>query len=159
MKPFIGFTLIELMIVLLILSVLILGALPAWQSSSEDTHLSVVENELIQALHYARNSALLSGKTLTLNPDPITHEWSDGLVLFQDNATHQFHRGDKIEYQWHWKYPEVHVQWHGFRSNDFLIFASDYNHASLSGHFALMVNGKEKKVVINRLGRVREASG
>lgn len=151
-----GFTLIELVIVLGIMCGIFLYSLPGFLSVNENTHLTTMEIDIINALNYSRNTSLLLGRTLALNPDPHTNNWSDGLILFQDNATHQYHEHDKIYYQWHWSNPEVKVQWHGFRSDKYLVFASDPNHSSLSGHFNVMSGkGRETRIVINRFGRVK----
>lgn len=153
MKLQTGFTLIETLVVLLLITVIAVCAIPSWRVANEASHLSVVESELVNALHHARNTALLTGKTLAISP---LKDWSEGLLLFEDNPEHRYKDQDKLYYQWHWSKHSVKVIWYGFQSNNYLVFSAYPQHASLSGHFILTAgDGRQKKIIINRIGRIK----
>lgn len=150
-----GLSLIELLISLALIGFLSFLCVPSSVMLYQRNQLQVRENEIITALHYARNSALIQEITLALAPLPDSTDWSQGMILFIDNENHQFHAGSKLLQQWHWSQPSIRLSWHGFHSSNYLLFSSELKHMAASGHF-LLENQQSKsiKLVVNRFGRV-----
>lgn len=150
-----AFTLLECLITLAILSLLFFFCLPFTSTFYSKNEIDVLEKQIVSAVQYSRHMALMMGKDLTLSPFPETGDWSEGMILFVDNKTHHYSPTDQLLYQWHWPLRQVQVLWHGFRSNDYLIFSAHLTQATTNGHFLIM-NGQieQKKITINRLGRV-----
>lgn len=147
-----GLSLIELLICLALFSLftcwsLNLGAPILYKNQSEK-----IKNDIITAVHYARNMAILYDETLILAPIMATN-WSLGLNLFIDNKEHRYSKKDKL-YQWRWHYRGWQVYWQGFHSPHYLRFSPELKHATSSGHFAISKGSQQLKLVVNRYGRV-----
>jgi len=145
MKKNSGFTLIELLITLVIISALVMTVVPMGQKIYQKNQLDVIEHEIINAVTYARNTAFESGKTLTMTPINGKN-WSNGMVLSDVK---------NMVYQWQWHFSGINVTWHGFRSDNYLIFSSELAKATASGSFVISSQYGQKKLTINRLGRIR----
>jgi prepilin-type N-terminal cleavage/methylation domain-containing protein len=65
-----GFSLIELLIVIVILGVVAKAAIPIFSSSSEEQKLDQAASEIIQALRYARSEAMRQGTCIEVNVEP-----------------------------------------------------------------------------------------
>lgn len=129
--------------------------IPSGLTLYQNNQLQVIENEIIMAIKFARNSALLEGVPLTLTPLPHSTDWSEGMILFTDNKAHQYKEPDQIIHQWRWKYKTVKVGWKGFLSTHYLIFSPQLDHSATSGHFIIQTdNTHVAQLVVNRFGRV-----
>lgn len=147
-RPIKGFTLIELITGLVIVS--LLGGLGfAWMSTvTQKNQLQAQADALKNAIRYARAQAYLMGRACALKPLPAANgNWSKGMGLFE---------GEKVIYTWHWPKSSLDIQWIGFHGQQYVLFASNFRHASASGHFEITDAYQHRAtVVINRLGRVR----
>ncbi|MBA4696078.1 MAG: GspH/FimT family pseudopilin [Legionella sp.] len=152
----IGFTLIEFICVLGILSILYCLSLPLGSALQMKNHLIARSNELSTAIRYARNISLFSNRRLALTPSNPSKDWSQGMILFVDNEKHQYEKDkDELLYEWRWSQPGINLSWSGFQSNHYLVFSEDLRHAAISGHFLLTdKNGNHARLVVNRIGRV-----
>lgn len=154
-----GITLLELLCCLLLVSILFFLSLPSSTELANQNKLTVIEKEIVAAIRYARNIALLNHTRLALTPLNDSDDWSKGMLLFVDNKNHHYQPGDKILHRWQWHMQGVQISWSGFQSNEYLLFASDLKHAATSGHFTLLTQHTEPiKLVVNRLGRVNKVS-
>ncbi|MFU8798105.1 MAG: GspH/FimT family pseudopilin [Gammaproteobacteria bacterium] len=88
LKKNIGYTLLELLITLGIISILLLVAIPGWQALLEKNRATVVVNQLREAIYYARSEALKRGVTVSVckTVDQITCSgtWAEGQLVFLD---------------------------------------------------------------------------
>jgi type IV fimbrial biogenesis protein FimT len=156
MKQQSGFTLIEWMVCLAVLAILTAITLPMASSVFQRNHIDVLSHEIQNALQYTKNLVLSQGHPMIITPIPGTKDWSHGMIVFQDNANHQYTDQDKIRHQWDWHYPGVTINWNGFLSPDYLIFSNEIRQATSSGSFHVYLNGVEKKIItVNRIGHVR----
>lgn len=64
-----GFTIIELMIVLAVLSIIALVAVPNFREAIESNRVSTETNRLVSAINYARSEAVRVGDDVTLTAD------------------------------------------------------------------------------------------
>jgi prepilin-type N-terminal cleavage/methylation domain-containing protein len=152
-----GLSLVELLVVVIVLSLIVAFNLPLGLSFYQKNHLDFVKEELIAALTYARNRALIDGLPLVLTPLAQAN-WSAGMRLFVDNEKHRLRPETKLLHQWHWNYPGLHLSWQGLQSKRYLLFPADLNQAAANGHFIIQnAAGSRIKLTLNRLGRVRES--
>jgi type IV fimbrial biogenesis protein FimT len=96
MKKLFGYTLIELMAVLAVVSILVTVGLPLMNVFFESNRMISNTNDLVAGLHIARSEAIKQQMRVTLcqSDDSAsctgTGQWEDGWIVFQDpngNAT------------------------------------------------------------------------
>ena len=83
-----GFTLVELMIVVAIVSVLLAVALPSYNQMVKNSCLTTRTNDLVTAFQFARNNAIKSNKQTTVSANYIgnpsinaANKWANGLEI------------------------------------------------------------------------------
>ena len=154
-----GLTLIELLISLSLLAIVLCFSLPLAPTLYKKNQLQLLSDELSGAIHFAKIQALVTGDVLALTRLPGTTDWSSGMMLFVDNAKHHYTPDVKLLHEWHWSFVGMDVSWHGFQSDDYLLFATDISHNTVNGYFLITTPLQPKvKLVVNRLGRIRRAS-
>lgn len=94
MKKHLGFTLIELMIVLAIFAVILGMAVPSLQSYMQRTHIKLATNELVSALYVARSTAIKNSAFACVCPSANVNsatpacsgveKWETGWMAFVD---------------------------------------------------------------------------
>jgi len=86
-----GFTLVELLTTLVIVTVLSMAAIPSFKHIYQASKATAVINQVVGVTRLARNTAVTEKTTTTLCPsiDGVTcsDEWKDGVILFTDNNT------------------------------------------------------------------------
>ncbi|KTD48041.1 Tfp type 4 fimbrial pilin related signal peptide protein domain protein [Legionella quinlivanii] len=152
-----GFTLIESLICLALILISFSIISPLLKNNDQQIRLNVCQNQLIQALHFARNQAFLSGKPMILQADPASDDWTRGMVLLTDTPDHRYETS-LLQHQWSWNCRNVLIKWQGFLSDKFLVFAANPTQAASSGRFRLFAGDSYSDVIINRLGRIRSLS-
>ena len=156
-KITLGLTLLELVVSLSLFAILLCLSFSFAPSLYKKNKLQVVSNEVKGAIQHAKLQALLTGETLVLARLPGAREWSSGMVLFVDNGSHQCTSVTKILHEWHWHSSEIQDSWHGFQSQDYLLFSPDMSRNTVNGSFEITNSIKQKiKLVVNRLGRIKE---
>ncbi len=94
-----GFTMIEVMITLVVVSILLSVAVPSLDSMIKNSRLSSRMNSIITDIHFSRSEAVKRGTTVIMcrsaNPDAITpacggtqKTWTDGYLVFADDGNH-----------------------------------------------------------------------
>lgn len=82
-----GFTLVELLTVIAVLSILIGWAIPSFSSLLQDNRLVAASNQLTGLLNHARSEALRRGDRVWVSPaedkDGVA-DWDTGAVIWQD---------------------------------------------------------------------------
>jgi type IV fimbrial biogenesis protein FimT len=83
-----GFSLLELLITIVLISIISTLAFPSFQSFFMQSQSKTLATQLMQALHLARSEAMLRGITITLcqSADHTTcsGNWEDGQIIFAD---------------------------------------------------------------------------
>jgi type IV fimbrial biogenesis protein FimT len=93
MKTQSGFTIVELMITLIIVSILLAVGIPSLKSFLQGNQLVAATNELLSAIHIARSEAIKLQTSVTICEstdgasctDPGTNNWEDGWIVFVDS--------------------------------------------------------------------------
>ncbi len=104
-----GFTLFELMIGISIIGITAGLALPSFQTYSRNARATAAQNDLVAALHFARNEAIRSATPVSVcaTSDFRTcaggGSWSTGWIAFADarGSTGVVDAGDEVLRTWH----------------------------------------------------------
>lgn len=92
-----GFTLIELLVTMAVASILVMVAVPSYQSFSRNAKLSDMTGQLVSAMQRARQEAVTSGKQVILmggagtatTDASATSNWQQGYRLVKDKTTRE----------------------------------------------------------------------
>lgn len=157
MRRFQGFSLLELLVVLMILGIVSGYGLSFLPSLFNKNQHEVIADEIKQAIHFAKIEALTRDRVLTLSPISEDADWSTGMRLFEDNQMHHDTPKSMVVREWRWRRGSIKVTWQGFESKDYLRFTPDLLSRSANGCF-LIQDGRNQqiKLVVNRLARVRQ---
>lgn len=84
-----GFTLIELMIAIALVSILLATAVPALDDFTNDSRQAGAINDFVAAMHLARNTAITRNSRVTMCPSAAGANcevagWNDGWIVFGD---------------------------------------------------------------------------
>ncbi len=150
-----AYTFIELLLSLAIVSLLLFFAIPFNSSIHQKNQCLVIENDVKQAISYAKTQAWIRGQNLILRPKYMD-DWSHGMILFIDNATHKYHNTAPIIHEWSWNFANIVIDWHGFQSRDYLVFYADSRKNVLNGTFNITSHNARVRLVINKMGRVKQ---
>jgi len=152
-----GFTIIEVLTTVVIISGLFFILMPLGQSFFSKNLLEKRVNSISKAIKFARNKAVLDGKNIVLSGINDKDGWLSGMQMFIDNTgNYHFEPGDEMIRKWQWEQRIIKVSWHGFSSDNYLLFSNKLKKSVLNGYFSLSQNNKVKsKIILNRLGRLR----
>ncbi len=156
-KMFSGFTLLEILLCLLLLSIVIFFSLSYTPLLYKKNQSQTISADIKNAVHTAKMQALLQGQALALTSLSRTSNWSDGMRLVVDNPTHHYEEDSETLYEWHWTSTGTQVEWHGFQSNEYVLFATDLRSSRTNGYFLIKNVDQQIKLILNRLGRVRDS--
>jgi type IV fimbrial biogenesis protein FimT len=146
-----GFTLIELMITVAIMSILLTVGLPSFQSIIASSRLTASANAMVSTLQLARFEALKQHKSVTIKKQSTN--WQDGWDVFVDfNDNGALDDGEKLV-----SYDKlssgITVEPSGVYTNYATYEAS--GRINTGGNFLFKTQSECRKVVIAATGRVR----
>ncbi|OWG40480.1 prepilin-type cleavage/methylation domain-containing protein [Stutzerimonas stutzeri] len=155
-----GFTLLELVTTLAVLSIVLIVALPTFASAIDSVRERTQVNQLVADIHFARTRAITTRRPVSICAGEAAcsghAKWSGPLSVFDDiNGNGTLDDKDTpirvstvaTNYQWNWK---------NFRKQPHLTFKPNGTTHSLNGSFVLCRRGMAlKKIVINITGRVK----
>lgn len=91
---FAGFTLVELMVTLAVLSIMALMAAPSLRDFSRNQELASVASDFLVDVTYARNQALTRNRRVIIAPTTADDSWKGGWRIFVDvNADEDYDSG------------------------------------------------------------------
>lgn len=152
-----GFTLIELIIALLLISALAAWGVPNFQALGRSTAVTADINRLQSAFSLARNTAITQRKTTTVCPtnqqrNTCTSDWSNALLVIKGDAINQITSSDVVRV-----FPKEQATTVTYNRNRRRVSYSTLGHANgFNGHFYICAASAPGKVlVLSRLGRLR----
>ena len=80
-----GFTLIELMVVVALISIMLVIAVPSFASFISNYRATTAMNDILQGIILTRNEALKRGHRVTMAP--ISADWRNGWIIFIDSTS------------------------------------------------------------------------
>lgn len=161
-----GFTLLELLITLLILSVLLGQSLPGFQQMLNAKKADLTMKKLAQSIQYARSSAIRTGKFVTLcrsnDGESCGGRWEDGLISFTDsNGDRNIDEEDELLRHTYFDNSEGSLSWRAFQNRQYLQFTQRGFTRYQNGNFTYCPQGDDptlvRQLIINRTGRIRYA--
>lgn len=144
-----GFSLIELLFVVFLMSSLFLLSTSGLSSLRQKNEAQVLVNELTTAIQYAKMQTIRMGHPLVLMPLHKNANWAQGMVL-------QPQHKEEVLYTWYWHHPHWTITWSGVHSDKKIILSNNPVSAISNGSFLIYNDfSQDKKVLIlNRLGRI-----
>lgn len=156
MSKALGFTLLECLVVMLILSGLLAVAAPFFKARVDTNNTSTVVHDIESMLLFARTEAFLSHQTLVVRPLSSDADWAEGAALFNEGKTHLPEKRDEMLHVFHWKHKNQRIRWHGFASRDDVVIFPTLKTLAMNGYFEVIQEGQPlQKICISRFGQVR----
>ena len=149
-----GFTLVELLITLTLASIIAVFGYGHWVEFVQKAQMQTQVNQILSALNFARNQAILTGEIITFckSNDGLgcSGDWSDGQVLLQ--AQKPIRVFNKIP-------GDAALHYQGFASNDSILFQPlGFSHNQNGTFVYCSKNNKySREIIISRAGRARVA--
>ena len=159
-----AFTLIELLITLLILSILLAIGLPSFSSLVETRKSDMTLAKIKQAIEVAKVRAVVNGRIVTLckSQDGIKcgGSWEQGIITFTDaNADRTINQDDKLIRYFTFPEAEGRIHWRAFQNRQYLQITSQGFTKFQNGNFTYCPFNKKsylaRQLVINRTARAR----
>ena len=149
-----GFTLLELLVILVLISGLALYCLTSFSGFTRKNEQQIILDEITAAVQYAKMQALTLGHPVYLTPLDPSLNWSRGIVL-----THFNIKSNKMEplYQWQWNYHNWNVNWFGIHLSKKITVSNNPVNAISNGKFIIAnaSSGERVTIILNRLGRMK----
>jgi prepilin-type N-terminal cleavage/methylation domain-containing protein len=80
-----GFTMVELMIILVVIAIMVAFAVPSFQDLTKKARTNSMTNQLVNDLAYAKSEALMRSTVVSLLPYSDNADWSAGWCVFVDS--------------------------------------------------------------------------
>lgn len=148
-----GFTLLELLVVLFLISLIFAFSLPLTTQWYQDHLAWVIQKDIEQAIEQGTQESIILGEPLRLIPlhDQV---WTSGLMLLREGDLEK--KKQMPLHIWQWPNTVYYIIWHGFLGNTYLRFTPDLSQSAMNGYF-LIENPAHHgvKMVVNRIGRIR----
>ncbi|MEE9451609.1 MAG: GspH/FimT family pseudopilin [Gammaproteobacteria bacterium] len=160
----IGTTLLEAIIVLLLISILLIIAVPIGRDYIARSHVTTATYQIVNALNMGRVSAIERGMSVTFchSNDGIdcNGDWSEGQILFFDQQGNgRVDTGDEVIRVWQADKFAVQINWRGFFSNRIIQMDPSGMGKAMSGSFIICpISGKSqyaRAIIVSRNGRAR----
>lgn len=147
-----GFTLIELMITVAIMSIMLTVGLPSFQSIIASSRLTSSANAMVSALQLARFEALKQHKTVTIRKKGTN--WQDGWDVFVDrNENGNIDSGEALV-SYDKLSSAVTVTGNGASYSNYVSYDAS-GRINTVGNFLFKTQSECRKVVVAATGRIR----
>jgi type IV fimbrial biogenesis protein FimT len=158
-----GFSLIELLITVVLISIISILAIPNFQSFFKQSQSKTLATQLMEALHLTRSEAMLRGITITLcqSADHTTcsGNWQDGQIIFADTKnTATVENKESLLYVFPSSRQKGILHWRSSLHRNYLSFYPTGFTRSEDGTFWYCQTGKHQAtwaVIVNQAGRAR----
>lgn len=159
-----GFTIVELLVVLAIVAILLLSALPSFDSMVKRNQTTASLNRLVGAINHTRHAAVQYGATTTLCAVKTTgkcgNSWTEDLTVFTDhNRNAWLDEEDEVISIIRSFGSSDSVKWRSFQNRQYLqMTALGYTNFQNGNFVVCPGNGDARlarQIVVNVQGRVR----
>ena len=159
-----GFTLIELMAVIAIVSILFGIGIPSMQRLITKSEVASRVNQMVGLLNYSRVYSVSNNVVVTLCPSAngqtCSKDWSQGQMVFTDINKNHVKDEEDIILRVAPQLPENHVMtWRAFQNKKYLQYSPTGFTRYQNGTFRYCVTGEKlsynRALIINISGRVR----
>ncbi len=161
-----GFTMLELLICLLVVSVLGAVALPGLQDLTEQQRGDSIMNRLASAIALGRSTAITTGEVVTLcrskDGKQCSGQWQEGVLLFTDsNADRNINQNDSVIRYFTFPEAEGGLTWQAFQNRQYLQFTGAGHTRNQNGSFTYCATNKKpeltRQLIVSRTARARIA--
>ncbi|MBS0358603.1 MAG: GspH/FimT family pseudopilin [Proteobacteria bacterium] len=159
-----GFTLIEMLLVLAIISVILTLSLMSGFNLIERNRMTKEMDQIILAINFAKSAAVQYGTSVTLcksvDKKTCSGRWKDGQIVFLDPSIHgKVQSSENILRTFPALNDQSQLEWRGFYSNDFISFDPSGIQKLSAGSFKYSPSHETTefahKIILNRMGRIR----
>jgi len=160
-----GFTLLELIITLAVMSILVTVGFPSFSSMLKTNAVNTERDNLFNSLVYARTEAIKRGETITIckSSDLIicdtTATWTKGWIIFEDSNGNGVLLGETIMRVQETLKQEILLS---FDNGDFVTFDGLGKASDTNGTFSFSHSSGEtdydRTITLSTTGRSRKAS-
>lgn len=147
-----GFSLLELVLCLVIISVMVLLSLPGLPVAEQSQQIRIIET-LADLLRLARSEAIKHNQGVTVCPwgnSQCGVNWNEGAMIMLNNEILTAER---------WQLAPDRLSWRGFSGQQTLEFAPDGSLLYQNGSFSLCpadpLSAASQQLIINSAGRMR----
>jgi len=160
-----GFSLVEIVIVLAIVSIMMNLSLPSMTKIYHRSQATAMINWVVGTIHYTRHAAVSYRTTTTICPSTDVRlgcggEWQDGVVVFLDhNRDAKINGKDKVLGRFKPSVANGTLKWRSFKNRKYLQL-TEFGYTNFqNGNFVYCTDSRNNKLsrqlVINIQGRVR----
>lgn len=159
-----GYSLLEVLLVLILSAILFALAIPAYRHLVTGNHAVTQINQLVAAINYARSEAIHRHSVVTLcgsnDSRSCSGKWSDGWIIFVDKKiSGQVDPDDEILRVFSAVPTGSLLEWVGQRSNEYLQMDPSGTTHGQAGTFSYYPDMRDQqkvsKVVVSQTGRIR----
>lgn len=152
MKKMLGFTLLELFVVLSIISFSIWIAIPNWQHFFKRNNAQLLSRQLLASLAFARQNAILHQQPITICPNQdnlhCSDHWEKGWIIYLGETQPTQHSilrtVNNLPHQ-------IKLHWKSFNKKNFIRYQADGTAEGSNGSFYF----DNYRLILNRGGRAR----
>lgn len=101
-----GFSLIELLIVMALVSTVLAFIIPSYNTLISNTEDNIMTSQLLRAIHLAQTEAMMRQELITFKK--LSGGWEQGYEISIDDKTLHRFLNPKHKGQWHWRAFPVH---------------------------------------------------
>lgn len=167
MKKSRGYTLVELLTVVLVIGILLTLAIPAYHAWMSRNRTMTQVNQLVGVINFARSEAIKRQMTITVcatdDGEKCGTAWEKGWMVFVDKQnTGQMAEGDTKLRIYGPLQPNARLQWNATRSNNFLQLAPSGGTRGQDGTFTYCADAQSTDpgttIIVSQTGRIRVGS-
>ncbi len=163
-RPAAGFSIIELMVILLIAGILLAIGVPSFRGMIQSHRLVTATSALSMAVNLTRSEAIHRGVRVDMVPAGDGSKWTKGWIIFIDENGDQRPNADEFIIYSHGElhsdvritpsFTDSKVQYIAYNGTG-RTRTNASSQTSQSGNWLLEAGSQSRKVVINFLGRAR----
>jgi type IV fimbrial biogenesis protein FimT len=158
-----GYSLVELLVVLSIIAIGITLSAPDLEEFFTRNRVSSQLNQLVRAIHMARQTAIFLNQVVTLCPsadgNSCSRDWAEGMLLFVDsNNDRNYSQHEALIHRFDALTDGDKLFWRAFRARPFLLMRPKGFTAYQNGTFTYCPHeGLQyaRGIVLNSAGRIR----